>query len=595
MQKAVKVLGLALLLSAISNMGSVAAQNGDDACLDRMDPFLLDFAIESYTKSTGALTLKVTITYCPETPNKAICDLLTLSVYTVGGLAYTGEDTLQIPYRGGNPISVLFNITVPPNDTGALVFLWECDGMARWDGERFVTTGDTLEASRAGVSWYDGPMMERSMQFMEPYLQQDYERAKREWEAQQESLKQLYPPEGTMTTGKKTRNEAMHYKIRMLEMHPLTNKDREEIWVGDTIYVRERGEIKFQVVVPQTMEEIRAETLGRGTDVPSKATKSLPPFSITLEPVTLPQGNGPAELRLQIVPRFQPECDVTITVTPLFNLTYTGEKTWVTKVKKDSPVSYTLKVIIPQKDTSGIEVMVDGGSCGRHYASNYFVTTGDTVEVTPGNPRYNPPKPHPQSKSDEIIRDTLTEEQLQAEYEVVLDLRDPADLKLAQKILETLPKPIIFQGRANYYKLTLSLQKLIKLGEEGIEFDFTTPPPWAPEYSPPKDSVAPPPPPPPPQADEINVDTLTPQQMQSEHEVLLWFRDSTERKLVEQMVGHIPDSAQLYPRWNLYRVKMTLEKFLEIRKLNVDAHLEKPRERIHQAPKDNAVSRVQLV
>jgi hypothetical protein len=68
---------------------------------------------------------------------------------------------------------------------------------------------------------------------------------------------------------------------------------------------------------------------------------------------------------------------------------------------------------------------------------------------------------------------------------------------------------------------------------------------------------------------------------------MLWFRDSTERKRVEQLVGPIPDSAQLHPRWSLFRVKMSLKKFLEIRKRNIDAHLEKPRERRYQAPKDS--------
>ncbi len=200
------------------------------------------------------------------------------------------------------------------------------------------------------------------------------------------------------------------------------------------------------------------------------AQKPLPPFSITLEPVTLPQGSGPAALRLLVVPRFQSQCDVTITVTPLFNLTYIGEKTWVTKAKKDSAVFYTLKVIIPPEDTSGIEVMVDGGSCGRHYASNHFVTTGDTIEVYPGNPRHASGIPSP-SRTNDPIRDILTEEQLQTEYEVWLDLRDSTHLEIAEKILGPLPDSSKCEGYDGYYILKIPLEKVLKLAEQGIELD----------------------------------------------------------------------------------------------------------------------------
>jgi hypothetical protein len=262
MLKALKTLGLALVLSAISSVGSVAALNGDDRCVDRLDPFLLDFVVESYTKSTGALTLKVTITYCPETPNKATCDLLTLSVYPVGGLTYTGEDTLQIPYRGGNPTSVLFEVTVPPNDTSCLAILWECSGHAQWDGQVFLTTGDTLVTFRGNGSYWRGPAIERSLQFMEPYLQQDYERAKREWEAQQESLKLLYPPEGkgtlhgprfspedsALASTLSEKGKQRLAKMRNLERAPLTDYPSEIISLDGTMYVRYRGETKFHKV-----------------------------------------------------------------------------------------------------------------------------------------------------------------------------------------------------------------------------------------------------------------------------------------------------------------------------------------------------------
>jgi hypothetical protein len=268
MLKAVKVLGLVLLLSAISSVGNVAALNGEIHCLDYGDPFLFEFAVESYTKSTGALTLRVTITYCPETSLKANCDLLTLSVYPVGGLTYTGEDTLLIPYRDQNPYTALFEVTVPPNDTCALVFLWEC-GQARWDGQCFATTGDTLVTFRANPSHYGDLARERSLRKDEPYLQKDYERAKREWEAQQESLKHfkgkettapvMNPEDSALVDSLSDKGKRLLGKMRMMEDSPLTHNRRQTVEIEGRWFVRDSGETKFRRVEAKTDEQLRVD------------------------------------------------------------------------------------------------------------------------------------------------------------------------------------------------------------------------------------------------------------------------------------------------------------------------------------------------
>jgi len=194
-------------------------------------------------------------------------------------------------------------------------------------------------------------------------------------------------------------------------------------------------------------------------------------------------------LRLEVSLRFELECDeVTITVTPLYNLVYIGERSWVATVKKDEPVSYILRVIIPPNDTSGIEIMVDGGGCGSHYASNHFVTTGDTVEVYPGNPRHRSGIPEI-SKTTDPIWDTLSDSQLQTEYDVLLDLRDSSHLKSAEQVLGPLKDSSIFEGHEGYYRLRITLEKLIKITDEGIKGEFVTPPPWDRRYRPAKDSL----------------------------------------------------------------------------------------------------------
>jgi len=277
MQTLTKLLGLVLVLSAVTHAGSVAAPHREVHCWKHGEPFLFDFAVESYTKNTGAVTLKLTITYCPESSVETDCDLLTLTVYPVRGLSYTGQDTLLLPFRDESPITLLFDVIVPPEDTSALIFLWECGGSARFLGPAFVPGGDSVETFWAYPNYYSDLATERTMRALEPYLQRDYERAKRDWEAKQESLKILYPPEGKMSTGKTTPEAALLSKLRTLspedsslfvtlseqgkrrllkmrslERTPLTDAPREVIFLDGTAYVRYRGETKFHPVAPTT-------------------------------------------------------------------------------------------------------------------------------------------------------------------------------------------------------------------------------------------------------------------------------------------------------------------------------------------------------
>ena len=85
----------------------------------------------------------------------------------------------------------------------------------------------------------------------------------------------------------------------------------------------------------------------------------------------------------------------------------------------------------------------------------------------------------------------ITQEQLATEYEVVLDLRDSAHLKIAEEILGPLPDSAKckYKGRHGYYILMASLRELIELADAGLGFEFTTPPPWDRQYRPPQDSL----------------------------------------------------------------------------------------------------------
>jgi len=317
----------------------------------------------------------------------------------------------------------------------------------------------------------------------------------------------------------------------------------------------------------------------------ASAATNVHSVDCTFDPVSMPKGAGPVMLELAFTPKHR--CDeVTVKVTKLLNLGYTSDTAWVVQVEKEKWYRKTLNVSIAPNDTSGIELTLQ---CGRvpNEVACYFVTTGDTLEFYRGNPRGWHPLPPPRKTADPIW-DTLTQEQLQTEYEVLLDLHDSTHLKTAEKIIGPLPDSSIYDHRRGYYRLWITLEKLLKITDEGIDGDFVTPPPWHRKSSPPKDSVPQPLPPHSPEADEINVDTLTPEQLLREYEVVLWFRDSAEQKFVESLVGVLPESATISARLRLYRLRISLEKLLKIRERNIETHFETspPRQKRYRAPKD---------
>ena len=212
-----------------------------------------------------------------------------------------------------------------------------------------------------------------------------------------------------------------------------------------------------------------------------------PPIEMRLEPLSYPTSSGPVDILLQIRPLF--DCDkATVTVASVDKLEYSGPMSWVAEFEEDSTYSTIFQVVIPPNDTSGIEVQVKGGPHGKHKFI-YFITVGDSVEVKPVNLRSHRPKPSRPPETADPIRDTLTEEQLQTQYEVLLDLRDSTHLKFAEEILGPMSGSGKYKSCNACYILNVSLENLFKLGDEGIEIEFTAPPPWSRRYRAPNDSV----------------------------------------------------------------------------------------------------------
>lgn len=227
------------------------------------------------------------------------------------------------------------------------------------------------------------------------------------------------------------------------------------------------------------------------------STTPIRTLEYTFKPVEMPKKAGPVKLefafkRKQVKHKLQKDvydCDeVQIRIKKLYNLGYAGDTAWVMQIDSGEWYSAIFEVDIPPNDTSGIEVVV---KCGRtpNPSACYFVTTGDTIEFYKGRPSSHDPTPPRRTIASFV--DTLTEEQLQTKYEVVLDLKKSADLKFVEGLLGKLADSNIFDAKQSYYRLWMSLENIIEIRKRHIECGFIDPPLWTPEGRAKRDSNQP--------------------------------------------------------------------------------------------------------
>lgn len=106
---------------------------------------------------------------------------------------------------------------------------------------------------------------------------------------------------------------------------------------------------------------------------------------VLLQPKDHPSGAGPVNLELRLRLDFPFE-SIIVKVETFGNLTYSGPMTWTVRNEGVDTLSYELAVDVPPNDTSGIRVNI-----GCNADAQYFVTTGDTMEIYHSWPR--PPEP----------------------------------------------------------------------------------------------------------------------------------------------------------------------------------------------------------
>lgn len=152
------------------------------------------------------------------------------------------------------------------------------------------------------------------------------------------------------------------------------------------------------------------------------------------------------------------------------NLLIVGPLHWVDTLDIRNPETYTIPVTVPKGENSTMLVYVYSQVPFRSGGDKIFFNyTGDTLLAYDF---FSAPKPKPRTySSDDPSRDTLTEEQLRREYHVWLDLRDSSQRRSAERILGSLPDSSEVAGDRGYYILWLTLDEILRLGEQGIELD----------------------------------------------------------------------------------------------------------------------------
>jgi hypothetical protein len=226
-----------------------------------------------------------------------------------------------------------------------------------------------------------------------------------------------------------------------------------------------------------------------GVVAPSYASQPrYDPFAYELKPTVHPRSAGPVDMAFSFAPeeQFCEGCDeLRVTLITEGRLEFHGEKSWTVQADKEHPYSTILHINVPRDDTCSLWVRMQ---CCRikQTIGCYFVTIGDSIEYWTGNPRYYHPSP-PSPKTNDPIRDTLTQEQLQTVYEVRLDLRDSTERKLVEQIIGSKLDSPRRHGRSIFFRVKMNLEKFIEIKKQNIDARLLKPHrPWHKE---PNDSV----------------------------------------------------------------------------------------------------------
>lgn len=177
------------------------------------------------------------------TPKHVSCDEITVSVETVSGLTYFGETYWTVPFRDKIETNYSFDVIIPDNDTCGLKITLSCGDYSNTINRYFITTSDSVQMIRSMPRTYPEG-------FLRPKFEGRIGNVIPGEFPEDDSLYGI-PENPTLidyerdSSYQMTKEEAQLRRMHWLEQKPLTDKDREDVFVGNVRYIRYRGEYEF--------------------------------------------------------------------------------------------------------------------------------------------------------------------------------------------------------------------------------------------------------------------------------------------------------------------------------------------------------------
>jgi len=209
------------------------------------------------------------------------------------------------------------------------------------------------------------------------------------------------------------------------------------------------------------------------------------PFKVSLQPEGSIQKGAPftAKLSYEVTPKYYHLAGDTGSYKIIFLDPRNHDDTLskqIYPVSYDSTFSYSVAVDIklPPPDTNCCVVRVACGSLSQRFWY-YFISDGDSVKFLthfsmPMPLRYLQNAIHVDTahENKDIDRDTLTYQQLQAELDMAVDLRDKAHMKMAREILGDISDTCNIEGMKDQYIIRMTLEQAYKLHDMGIPLEW---------------------------------------------------------------------------------------------------------------------------
>ncbi len=138
--------------------------------------------------------------------------------------------------------------------------------------------------------------------------------------------------------------------------------------------------------------------------------------------------------------------------------------------------SGTFEITFPEAETTYLDILVH---CGHVSQGDgwYVIPAGDTMQFL--HAFIMPPLPEDQLRNAPLFnylnRDTLTQENLQTEYKIIINLSDSLHMESAFDVLGYYPKSFTFERKRGDYIITTTAENILKFVDLGFDCKYYLP------------------------------------------------------------------------------------------------------------------------